>query len=322
MKCVNGSNAYYYGIILSVITYKRLLSLAVVIMSLALSSCQKNEPDLSGEAHLTGPGASEKLRILTTIAPLYSFTGNIAGDAADVENLLPSGAGPHDFSLSPMDARRILNAHVLVINGVSLEAWLDNVIDSAPAHGADGGKLIVVDTSRGVEIVNKDPHIWLSPRNAMIQVRNIRDAMIKTDPRNGEIYAANAAAYTVRLISLDREIREEIKTWKNKEFVAFHSAFGYFAREYGLRQAAVIQETPETEPSPRHIASVIETIKSKGIKSIFTEIQASHKIVSSLAADLGLKVYSLDTLEKGSPGLGWYEERMRANLAALREALQ
>jgi ABC-type Zn uptake system ZnuABC Zn-binding protein ZnuA len=302
-------------------TFKRLMSFAV-IMSLALWSCQKKEPDSSGNAHLKGPRASEKLRILTTISPLYSFTKNIAGDAAEVENLLPSGAGPHDFSLSPMDAKKVTDARVLVINGVGLEAWLDKVIDAANMHGDDDGKLIVADTSRGVEVMNKDPHIWLSPQNAIIQVRNIRDALIKADPRNRDIYAANAEAYIISLNNLDSEISSEIKTWSKKEFVAYHSAFGYFARAYGLQQVAVIQETPETEPSPRHIASVVETIKAKGIKSIFTETQASHKIISSLATDLGLKVYSLDTLEKGSPGRQWYEDRMRVNLVVLGEALK
>lgn len=303
-------------------TFNRLISLAVIIMSMALWSCQKNGPDSSGKAGLKGPRASEKLTILTTIAPLYSFTKNIAGDAANVENLLPSGAGPHDFSLSPLDAKKVSEARVLVINGVGLEAWLDKVIGSADTRSADHGNLIVADTSKGVDVMHKDPHIWLSPRNAVTQVLNIRDALITADPGNRDVYSANAEAYLVRLNNLDREISDEIKTWRKKEFVAFHSAFGYFARDYGLWQAAVIQKNPETEPSPRHIASVIKTIKSKGINSIFTETRASHKIISSLAKDLGLKVYSLDTLEKGSPGREWYEERMRANLAVLREALK
>lgn len=303
-------------------TFKRLISLTVVIASLALWSCQKNEPDSSGKADMSRPLASDKLRVLTTTAPLYSFTLNIAGDAAHVENLLPSGTGPHDFSLSPLDAKKVTDAHVLVINGVGLESWLDKVIDSAGAGKSAEEMLIIVDTSNGIGTMNMDPHIWLSPLNAIIQVRNISDALIKADPRNREIYAANAEAYIIRLNNLDREISDEIKTWSKKKFVAFHSAFGYFARDYGLHQAAVIQETPETEPSPRHIASVIKTIRSKGIKSIFTETRASHKIISSLANDLGLKVYSLDTLEKGEPGSEWYEERMRANLAVFKEALK
>lgn len=275
-----------------------------------------------------GPVAqpSGKLRILTTIAPLYSFTKNIAGDAALVDNLIPSGVGPHEYSLSPGDARKVAETQILIINGVNLEAWLHkltgSVEDIRQASQDKKEKLVIVNTSIGVDIISNDPHIWLSPKNAVIQVKNIRDALIRADPVNIETYSGNAAEYIRRLEILDREIKAEVTAWKMKEFVAFHPAFEYFARDYGLEQAAVIQETPEIEPSPQHIAQVIETIKSKGIKAIFTEPQFSHKIVSSIAGDLNLQVYSLDTLETGSFSKGWYENTMRANVKVLKKVLE
>jgi zinc/manganese transport system substrate-binding protein len=262
-----------------------------------------------------------KLRVLTTVAPLYSFTENIAGDAAHVENLLPAGAGPHEYSLSPDNAKDIADADVILKNGIGLESWLDSMLLSSGKGLRNQGKRFVVDTSIGTEIINGDPHIWLSPGNAIIQVKNIRDALIQADAPNIELYQRNAAVYIKRLEDLDREIRDEIASWKRTDFVSFHSAFAYFARDYGLTQAAVIQETYEVEPSPGHISEVIEIIKSRGIKSIFTERQASHKIVRSLADDLDLKVYSLDTLETGTPGKEWYLEKMKMNLNILKEAL-
>ncbi len=283
-------------------------------MVTGLHACQQNATQNSGE-----------LRVLTTIAPLYSFTRNVAGDLAHVDNLIPSGVGPHEYSLSPADARKVAGARVLVTNGLNLEIWLHTLTsaaegvrktDSSGEHG-----LIVVDTSAGTEVFGNDPHIWLSPGNAIIQVKNIRDAMIKADPGNGQTYRENAAIYIQRLEDLDNEIREEIKTWKTKKFVAFHSAFKYFARDYGLEQAAVIQETPEIEPSPKHIAHVMETIKSTGIRAIFTEPQYSHKIVVSIAGDLDLEIYSLDTLETGALSKEWYEDSMRSNVSILKKVL-
>lgn len=264
-----------------------------------------------------------KLKVLTTIAPLYCFTKNIAGDFADVENLLSSGAGPHEYSFSPADVKKITEAQVIMKNGVNLDVWLDKLTVVAGKE-----KLTVVDTSSGVKIINKNPHIWLSPGNAVIQVKNIRDALVKADPENSERYMENTEKYIKRLDILDREIRDEVKTWQRKEFVAFHSAFLYFERDYGLRQVAVIQESPEGQPTPRHIANVINTIKTRDIRAIFTEPQASHKIIESISQDLNLQVYSLDTLETVAlyPGGNktppeWYEDRMRANLEVLKKAL-
>jgi ABC-type Zn uptake system ZnuABC Zn-binding protein ZnuA len=280
----------------------------ITLLFISLSACQQSSHQ-----------SETKLKILTTIAPLYCFTINITGDHADVENLLPSGAGPHEYSLTPRDVKKITQAQVLIKNGVNLEGWLDDLIASA-----DKKKLIIVDTSLGVEIIDKDPHIWLSPRNAIIQVRNITNALVRIAPEHSEVYKKNAEDYIHRLKALDEEIRDEIKTWKRKEFVAFHSAFLYFARDYGLKQAAVIQESPEKEPTPRHIVGVINTIKAANIKIIFSELQSSHKIIEAIARDLKLRVFSLDTLETGDftvEGPEWYENRIRENLKTLRKAL-
>jgi zinc/manganese transport system substrate-binding protein len=251
-----------------------LIFLVIICLIAGLQACRQSITE-----------KSEKLRILTTIAPLYSFTKNIAGDLADVDNLLPSGAGPHECSFSPADIVKVSRSDVLIKNGVDLESWLDKLMISAQTGKKE---IVIADTSSGVEIIDNDPHIWLSPVNAVIQVKNIRDCLVKADPGNSE---------------------------------TLHPAFTYFTKDYGLKQAAVIQETPEIEPSPKHIIDVIKTIEAAGIKAIFSEPRASHKIVDTIAEDLKLRVYNLDTLETGELSKEWYEERMRANLAVLKKAL-
>ena len=314
------------GIILSMKIIRKFMFFNILLLIVNLSACQqsspqhdnKNNPPIpslvrGGEGGFSG---ERKLKVLTTIAPLYSFTKNITGDFADVDNLLPSGVGPHEYSFSPLDVKKIIRADVLIKNGVNLESWMDKLIASAGKE-----KLIIVDTSSGVKIMNNDPHIWLSPKNAIIQVENITNALVKIDPGHSEAYKNNAENYIQQLKTLDKEIREEVNKLKQKEFVAFHSAFLYFAKDYGLKQAAVIQEYPEKEPSPKHIAFVINTIRAAGIKAIFSEPQISPKIVEAIAKDLNLQVYSLDTLETGTPYPEWYEDKIRANLAVLKKAL-
>lgn len=271
----------------------------------------------------TRPATSpeSKVKILTTIAPLYCFTINITGDTADLENLLPAGVGPHEYSLSPGDAKKIASAQIIVKNGVNLEMWLDKALGVAGMDAPETGKT-VVNTSDGINIIDGDPHIWLSPRNAMIQVQNIRNALVEADPDNRIRYEGNAALYMKELKALDREIREEVKQWTGREFVSFLPAFKYLAEEYGLVVAAVIQETPEVEPAPKHIAEVINIIQSKKMQAVFTEPMISHKIVDSLAGDLQIKVLRLDTLETGSPDRTWYVDKMKMNLAELKKVLE
>lgn len=259
-----------------------------------------------------------RINVLTTIAPISCFTKNIAAHVADVDTLLPAGADPHAYSLSPDDAKKIAQADIIIMNGVHLESWLERLI-SSPEH-ATGGR--VLDTSSGIEVIDNDPHIWLSPRNAIIQVRHIRDGLITADPGNKTVYEENAAAYITRLERLDKELSDEISGWKRKDFVAFHPAFRYIAKDYGLDLAAVIHASPEIEPSPKQIAHVIDTIKSRGITSVFTDTGTTHRIVGSIAADLELNIYYLDTMEAGEADKAYYENKTRANISALKKALQ
>lgn len=296
---------------------RKLAIILTVFLVFTLFSCSQTPQD----KHPPEAGNDSRLKVVTTIAPLYSFTKNIAGDSIILENLLPSGVGPHEYSLSPKDARKIADADILIKNGVGLEAWMNKLIGSANEFRSNSKKLVLVDTSEGVEIIDNDPHIWLSPRNAVLQVRNIEAALLKADPDNAEAYMKNAAEYISRLKALDLEIAESVNKWKVKELITFHSAFSYFAMDYGLKQSAVLEGSPEAQPSPLHIVKIMDKIKESGIGVIFSEPNASHKIMDSISDDMGLKVYSLDTLETGDLSSEWYISRMRANLETLNKAL-
>lgn len=285
--------------------------LLIFCLALLIQACEQasDKPD-------------NRLTILTTIPPLYSFTKNIAGDIANVENLLPNGAEPHDYSFGPSDIKKVSKAQVIVKNGLGLESWLDKLLVSAGENAAAmGQEFFVVDASSGVDVIDADPHIWLSPLKAVAQIINIRDALIRVDKMNAETYSRNAAIYIDRLMKLHNEIADVVSKFKRKEFVAFHSAFKYFANDYGLDQVAVIQESPGIASSPTGIAEVMDIIRERDIKVIFSEPGSSHKIVNLIADDLDLEVYDLDTLETGSLSKDWYENKMRGNLGVLKKAL-
>lgn len=168
-----------------------------------------------------------------------------------------------------------------------------------------------------------DPHIWLDPNHASVQVQNIAAALIQADPENAELYDAKAQAYIAELMQLDEEIEQQAAGFRQRDFVAFHPAFKYLAARYGLNQAAVIEESPGQEPTPRYVADVIATIRELNITAIFSEPQFSPRVVDSIARDTGLTVHVLDPIESGQPDTDEsYLSRMRENLASLTKALQ
>ncbi len=282
-----------------------------------------------------GLAQSGRIRVVTTFLPIYVFTANVAGDAAEVVNLLPPGVGPHDYSFTPADIRLLASADVVVVNGLGLESWMNNLIAQS------GTKAVIVDASGGIPTKktptavdlsggapgrgdgsgNVDPHIWLDPVRAEKMVQNIADGLGGADQANQETYQKNAAAYARRLATLDEEYRRALAAVPGKEFVAFHSAFGYLATRYGLVERAVIEEFPGKEPGARYLAALVDLIKKNKTRALFSEPQFSPRVVETVAAETGVKVYALDTAEVGDFAPGTYEKIMRDNLKILVAAL-
>jgi zinc transport system substrate-binding protein len=260
--------------------------------------------------------------VAASILPLADFTRQVGGARVRVETLVPPGASPHTYEPTPAQLARLSRARLLVLNGVGLEFWADKVIAAA-----SNPNLIVVRTADGLAILAEqpgepggNPHVWLSPQNAMHQVAAIRDGLIRADPSGAAVYRANAERYLGELRSLDDEIRDTVATFRSRAFIAFHAAWAYFARDYGVEEAAVIERTPGREPSPAEIAAIIRRARAIGARAIFAEPQSPTKAAQVIAGESGAKVLLLDSLGR-PPGYG-YLDTMRYDLAQMAQALR
>lgn len=261
---------------------------------------------------------ADRLRVLATFAPVYSLTKNVAGDAADVEMLLPPGAEPHDFALSPSDLKKIARADVIVSNGLGIEEWLGKAV----ASGAKQNVVQIV-ASKGIPTVQDppNPHIWLDPVLAMREVENIRDGLKSADALHTSIYEQNAAAFLARLRGLDEDIRNATSNLGDKRLLPLHDSFPYFAARYGFEIVAVVEAFPGREPSPKFIKMLRDIIRAKNVGVIFSEPLSGSRLFDSLAEDLHVRVALLDPMETGEPSAELYERVMRGNLQALIAAL-
>jgi zinc transport system substrate-binding protein len=272
-------------------------------------------------------GEGERLNVVASIAPLADFARQVGGDRVEVIMLVPPGASPHTYELKPSQVQQVARARLLILNGVGLEYWADKLV-----RAAHSPHLRVVDTSRGVPLLEGDshdghaqargnPHIWLDPRQAMVQVKHVRDALVRADPAHADAYWANGGRYLGELEALGRAIAAEIATWRGREFIAFHPAWVYFARRYGLEQAAIIERSPGREPSPAELARIVDTARRIGARAIFAEPQFSPKAAETIARETGARVVFLDPLGSSLTD-GGYLAMMRHNLAQMAQALR
>ena len=252
---------------------------------------------------------------------MYEFSKNIGQGKVDVALLVPVGVEPHDWEPTIKDVQRMQKSDLIIINGIGFENWVKNL--QATNYS---GKII--DTSNGIPIRNStdenyqesaDPHIWLNPVYAKIQVQNIADAFSQSDPKNQQFYQSNAAKYIEKLNSLDSKIRNELSGC-NQDFVSFHNAFSYFADEYDLNQHTIISSNnSHGEVTAKTLENIISTSRALNIKVIFSEENIDTRTSNIIANEIGGKVLILSPLEVLSNET--YISKMMQNLENLKEAL-
>lgn len=266
---------------------------------------------------------SDKVVYSATIFPVYDLAREIAGDRADVRLILPQGASPHTFEITPEVASRVSDSKAVFKIGV-IDDWIDSV---------SGDKLYKVDKDipfQNFQIkefgeeeeaeTGYDPHYWTIPSNAEIMAKNIYDRMIEIDPEGKEAYSANYARLNNDLIALDEEIKQELQPFSGQSIITFHDAWGYFVDRYNLKIAAVLLSSPGKEITPGNIKAVGDAANLAHAKAVFYEPEFSQDVVDSFAKDYGLKTGVLDA-EGGMSG-DTYVTLMRRNVRNITNALR
>lgn len=266
------------------------------------------------------------LKILASFLPMYVFAKNVVGDApgVTVDLMLPASLGcPHDYALTPGDMKKIAEADLFIANGRGMEEFL-----GIPVKKANPG-IVVVETAAAVAPIRSrgpgpggkggevNPHTWVSPHNAILQVRAVEKALAAARPAQAGTFRRNADAYAARLDALAADFAAAAGRFRNRNIVTFHGVFDYLARDLGLRVVGLIEETPGQEPSAGEIERLVAAIRASRAAAVFDEPQYPERIAAVVAAEAKVPLRTLDPVSTGSPDPGAYEAAMRRNLAVL-----
>ncbi len=244
---------------------------------------------------------ADKLTVAVSIAPQEYFLTKIGGNRVSPLTLVPPGTNPHTFEPRIGKLRLLAKAKAYFTIGIEFEkAWL-------PRFKAVNPKMLILDSAKGIKrihiVSNKkietgdvDPHVWLSPKEALVIAGNFFNGMIEIDPEGKAIYRKGYENLISEIIQLNDRIKELFLHCTKKEFLVFHPAWGYFARDYGLRQIPI--EIEGKELAPKELIHLILQVKKRGINTVFVEPQISSRTVKMLAKDMGLKVVVADPMAK------------------------
>ena len=238
----------------------------------------------------------------------------------------------HDYTLTMQDMRRVEQADVLLINGLGLEDFLEDVLEGRSiidcsqgitprepeeddGHGHDHG----LESDHSHET---DPHIWMDPRNAAVMAQNIAQGLAELDPDHADAYLDNAEAVAQELTEF-REEMLDLLDGGHYDLITFHDGFGYFADSFGMHLLAAVEEEEGSEASAKTIVEITHLVEENQLPAVFTEVNGSDATALAICRECGIETYPLSMCMSGDGGgLEAYEAVIRQNIETIMEAYQ
>lgn len=281
-----------------------LLPLLLFIAGLAVlgAGCRGSE-----DTGLTGTTAAaagstaatgERLKVVTTVAPITNLVAGVAGGLADVEGVVPEGANSHEFEPAPSVAKVLSGADVIFINGLHLE---EPTKELAEANLKDGAEIVelgngtiseneyLYDFSFPESEGNPNPHLWMNPIYAKNYAEIAMETLSERDPANADGYKANYEKLAAQIDAFDKALREATATLPadKRKLLTYHDSYAYFAREYGWDVVGAIQPADFSEPSPKEVADLITQIRDEKIPAVFGSEVFPSPVTEQIAKESG-----------------------------------
>jgi zinc transport system substrate-binding protein len=264
---------------------------------------------------------ADRLRIVSSIAPVHAIVVAVAGERAWSDLLLKGSASPHHFSLKPSHARLLQDADFVVLIDFELESFLEKPVrsasDSTAIELANAPRIQLWETreigvlsnehgesrshghDHGHENHRDDLHLWLDPMNAIAMADYLATVLSDADPVGEPIYRANVARFKERAELMMKTIQSQLLPYKNQPYVVFHDAFQYFEKRFGLMSPAILTLNPEMAPSAKVVRQVREYLLSSDTRCVYREPQFSPSILGSMTEGLPITIAELDPLGDG-----------------------
>jgi manganese/iron transport system substrate-binding protein len=278
---------------------------------------------LSGQA-MAQTGNGKPFRVVTTFTVIQDIAQNVAGSAAVVESITKPGAEIHDYQPTPLDVVRAQAADLVLWNGFNLERWFEKFFENVK-------EVPSVVVSEGVEPMGitegpytgkPNPHAWMSPKNALIYIENIRKALVQHDPKNAETYNKNAAAYAAQIRAIDEPLRKRLDAIPAEQrwLVSSEGAFSYLTRDYTMKEAYLWPINADEQGTPKQVRRVIDLVRKNKIPVVFSESTISDRAAKQVARETGARyggVLYVDSLSAANGPVPTYLDLLKVTVETI-----
>ena len=262
--------------------------------------------------------------MVTTFTVIQDIAQNVAGSAAVVESITKPGAEIHDYQPTPLDVVRAQAADLVLWNGFNLERWFEkffeNVKEVPSAVVSDG--IEPMGIAEGPYTGRPNPHAWMSPKNALVYVENVRKALVQHDPKNAETYNKNAAAYSAQIRAIDEPLRKRLDAIPADQrwLVSSEGAFSYLTRDYNMKEAYLWPINADEQGTPKQVRRVIDLVRKNKIPVVFSESTISDRAAKQVARETGARyggVLYVDSLSAANGPVPTYLDLLKVTVETI-----
>lgn len=235
--------------------------------------------------------------IATTFTVLADMARNVAGDKAIVNSITKVGAEIHGYQPTPSDIAKAQQADLVLYNGLNLERWFERFtrqLKNAPQALLTQG-ITPINIADDVYKGKPNPHAWMSPKNGLVYIENIRKALGQIDPENASTYNANAKRYSASLSAIDQKLKTRLSSLpaNARALVSCEGAFSYAAKDYGLREFYLWAVNADEQGTPRQIRNAIDAVRKNKIPAVFCESTVQPDAMRQVAKEAGARFAGL-----------------------------
>ncbi|PRB18524.1 metal ABC transporter substrate-binding protein [Microbacterium sp. MYb62] len=278
---------------------RRATAVVAVASALILGGCT---------APAVAPTSDDQPVVLTTFTVLADIARAVAGDELIVESITKPGAEIHGYEPTPGDIRKAAEADLILDNGLNLELWFAQFVDTVDVpHVVVSEGVDVIDIGEDAYAGTPNPHAWMSPLNVQRYVDTMRDAFMDLAPEHAQTFTANATAYNAELQKVQDDLVTELSRLPeaHRALVTCEGAFSYLARDAGLTEAYIWPVNAEQQATPQQIARAIAFVQENEVPAVFCESTVSDKpmrqVVDATGAAFGGTLYVDSLSEEGGP---------------------
>ena len=282
-----------------------------------------------GTLMLIASPLSAKLKVVTTFTVIQDIAQNVGGDAAIVESITKPGAEIHEYEPTPQDIVKAQSADLVLRNGMNLESWFERFLtqlkDKPSVTVSEG--ITPISIYDGPYKDKPNPHAWMSGKNALIYIENIRNAFVLHDPANAEIYNANAKSYAEKIMALDKPLRERLAKVPESQrwLVTSEGAFSYLAHDYGFKELYLWAMNQDEQGSPKQIRKVIDGVRKHHIPVVFSESTVSDNPAKQVAKETGARyggVLYVDSLSTQDGKVPTYIDLLKVTVTTIADGFE